>query len=245
MGLFDFFKKHSKSRKQISEIQQNTKEQINDLDIFGEMLLVLFDKNTIIKVKEQLISKTKKIPIDRYNMNFRLFLSKSGNINLELLAQNDLGMYFKPIGFYEMQNDNLTITILKEFENSYEKYKKHFNIKSKVNYLTLKENSFIAAGSRDVVSIIMKMFNSPKYNKHMPPSIENFQSENIISNGLKINIRTSMMGALETNLDDDNYELDDNLLIMYQNNNGISLHSVDKEYNDMVDKELLSAFKGL
>lgn len=240
MGLFDFFKKQTKFEK-----QANIKEKITDLDILGEMLLVLFDKNTIQKVKEQLKSKNEKIAIDSHNMNFRLFRSKNGNINLELLAQNDLGMYFKPVGFYDIQNNSLTITILKEFENTYEKHKNKFNSDIKVNYLSLKENAFIAAGSRDVVSVIMKMFNSPKYNKHLPPSIENFQSKNIISNGLKIDVSTSMMGALETNLNDDNYELDDNLLIMYQNNNGISLHSVDAEYNNMVAKELLSAFKGL
>ena len=245
MGLFDFFKKQTKSDNKPIEKQPRIKEKINDLDILGEMLLVLFDKNTIKKVKEQLISKNEKIPIDSHNMNFRLLLSKNGNINLELLAQNDLGMYFKPIGFYEIQNKTLTITILKEFEDSYEKHKNSFENDLKVNYLTLKENSFISAGSNDVVSIIMKMFKSPKYDKHLPPSIENFQSENIISNGLKIDVRTSMMGALETNLNDDNYELEDNLLIMYQNNNGISLHSVDTEYNDMVAKELLSAFKAI
>jgi hypothetical protein len=239
MGLFDFLKKKPKAESKVINIEQR-----NDLDVLTEMLLVLFDKKTITKVKDQLKSKTQKIPIDSLNMNFRLFLSKSGNINLELLAQNDLGMYFKPIGFFEMDN-NLTVTLLKEFENSYETHQTLFDNDIQVKYLTLKENAFIAAGSRDIISTITKMFNSPKYNKFLPPSIENFQSEKIVSNGLTINVKTSMMGALETILDDDFYELDDSLLIMYQNNNGVSLHSVDNEYNEMVAKDLMSAFKSL
>lgn len=238
MKLFSFF-----SRKQ-TESKSNKKKTMNphleNLDILGEMLLVFFDDKTKELVKNQFESRNQKIPLDTHDMNFRLYLSNNGSINLELLAQNNLGMYFKPIGFYEMMNGDLQLTILKEFEDTYHKY---FRDETNVKFLSLKENAFIAAGSSDVASAVKGMFGSPKYDRHMPPSIENFQSENILSNGLNINIRTSMMGALETNLDDEKYEIDDSLLIMYQNNNGISLHATDSEYTDMMDRELLSAFK--
>ena len=89
----------------------------------------------------------------------------------------------------------------------------------------------------------MKMFKSPKYVKFAPPTIENMQFEKIYSNGLIISIRSSMMGALETNIEgDEAEEMDDTLLIMYQNNNGISLHTSDSEFYDMQNKGLLTAF---
>jgi hypothetical protein len=236
MGIFDFLKKKNGNKSEL---------ELTNLTITQEMLIVLFDKNTIENVNKQWGKNNTITPINCRGMNFRLFNAEDGNVNLELLAQNEMGMYYKPIGFFEKTNDKLKVTILKEFEQDYENMRNNIKSSIPVNYLTLKENSFIAAASRDIIVVISKMFNDPKYNKFSPPSFENMQFENFISNGLSISVRTSMLGALETNLDDDNFELEDSLLVMYQNRDGISLHSTDNEFYDMQSKGLLSAFKGL
>lgn len=234
MGLFDFFKKNKS--------EPASEEKFENLSITQEMLIILFDYDTLQSAKNQIGNKGKIFPIDKNSMNFRLFTSDDGNVNLELLAQNQIGMYFKPIGFFDNKSGEITITILKEFESDYEKLKSKIKSTISVNFLTLKENAFIAAASSDIVSIVKSMFNSPKYERGMP-SIENMQFQKTNINGLTISVSSSMMGALETNLEDDDYELDDSLLVMYQNNNGISLHSTDSEFNEMQSKSLLSAFK--
>ena len=52
------------------------------MTIKQEMVSVLFDKETVEKVKKQFSSSTEIVPIDARDMNFRLFKSKQGNINL-------------------------------------------------------------------------------------------------------------------------------------------------------------------
>lgn len=235
MKLFNFFKNNKTKRA--------PEEKFENLSMTQEMLTCLFDSNTLKAAKNQMGNKGKISPIDKNNMNFRLFTADDGNVNLELLAQNQMGMYFKPIGFFDNKNGEITVTILKEFESDYEKLKSKIKSSISVNILTLKENAFIAAASSDIVSIVKNMINSPKYERDMPLSTENMQFQKANINGLTISVRSSMMGALETNLEDNDYELEDSLLVMYQNINGISLHSTDSEFNEMQSKSLLSAFK--
>jgi hypothetical protein len=213
-----------------------------NLTMTQEMTLLLFNSTTIEKAKNIIGKIGSKVAIDSYGMNFRLFTANDGNVNLELLAQNDIGMYFKPIGFYNNTNRGFSVTVLKEFEEDYKSLKDSINNSILVNFLTIKENAFIAAASKDVLSIVIKMFKSPKYVKFAPPTIGNMQIEKIFSNGLIISISSSMMGSLETNLEgNEAEEIDDTLLIMYQNNDGISLHTTDREFYDMQSKGLLTA----
>jgi hypothetical protein len=213
-----------------------------NLTMTQEMTLLLFNSTTIEKAKNIIGKIGSKVAIDSYGMNFRLFTANDGNVNLELLAQNDIGMYFKPIGFYNNTNRGFAVTVLKEFEEDYKSLKDSINNSILVNFLTIKENAFIAAASKDVLSIVIKMFKSPKYVKFAPPTIGNMQIEKIFSNGLIISISSSMMGSLETNLEgNEAEEIDDTLLIMYQNNDGISLHTTDREFYDMQSKGLLTA----
>lgn len=62
-----------------------------------EMVSVLFGKDTLDKAKTQFKSGAEKTPIDSRDMSFRLFKTKYGNINLEMLCRDNSGMYFKPI----------------------------------------------------------------------------------------------------------------------------------------------------
>jgi hypothetical protein len=248
MGLFEFFKKNNKNKEEDnSNNKSNVISKSEHLTPLGEMLLVLFNEKTIAKVKQQISSGNQLTPIDSHNMNFRLFLSKKGNVNLEVFIKNKSGMYFKPIGFYNILNENISITILKEFEQSFEKDIVVLNKNINVKYLTLIENGYIAAGSLDAVPIVQDMFNNPpKHNPNAPLGYGSYQSKKFTSNGLKITIKTSIMESLETLLDEDDYELDDDhLLIMYRNIDGISLHSNDNIYMDLLSKDLISAFKRL
>jgi hypothetical protein len=139
-----------------------------------EMVSTLFTPAIIEQVKKQFRDKTEKVPIDSFGMSFRLFLSKYGNINLELLIQmpaeegayqNIEGfgrgiiqknvMFFKPIGFFSLKKgfftNTLEITILKEFEKDFNILLKDGKIPSsiKVNTLTLQENAVLAAFSME------------------------------------------------------------------------------------------------
>ena len=72
------------------------------------------------------------------------------------------------------------------------------------------------------------------------------QFQSLEANGLKIDVKTSMMGALEAVYDDENDEFNgEDMLVMFQKNNGISIHSSEREYQNMMNKGLLSIFKSL
>src|ERR1017187_7117917 len=94
-----------------------------------DMVSVLFENETISKVKQQFKAGNQKISIDSRNMNFRLFKRNYGNINLELLCRDASGIYFKTIGYYEFEkggflsSGKLSVTILKEFEPDYKELK--------------------------------------------------------------------------------------------------------------------------
>lgn len=217
------------------------------MEILDQMMQILFKTDTIKKAMAQYQKKTQKIPIDNHNMNFRLFLSDKGSINLELLSKDNYGYYFKPIGYYTFDNSgNIeNIYVLKEFENAYK------NIKSKIEnkyikivcFLSLEENTYIGLCSRATSNLVKEMFNSPEYDimNHRFP--HKFQAQNIHSNGLRVQVKTSMMGAFEAGLNDDNFELENDVFMIYQNNDGISLHCKERTYQDLYTKSLLGAFK--
>lgn len=217
------------------------------MDILNEMISVLFDANTISAAINQKLENKEKQPIDTNQISFRLYLSQKGNINLELLGQDQFGYYFKPIGFYKFNSSNKieNIFILKEFEQPYSNIKNKIgeDLRQLVRFMSLEENAYIAMCSRETSNIVKAMFNSPDYDpmNYMFPST--FQVDNLISNGLKIQVKTSMMGALEANLNDDDNELDEDALVMFQKNNGISLHCQEPTYYKMYEMGLLSAFK--
>jgi len=217
------------------------------MEILKEITQVLFQSDTIDKATNQFQTKTQKVPVDTKEISFRLFLSESDNVNLELMGRDDYGFYFKPIGYYSFDNSGniKNIYILKEFENAYESIKSSIDNKliGLVKYLSLEENTYIGICSRETSNLVKQMFNSPKYDmmNHMSP--DRFQVQNILSNGLTIQIKTSMMGALEAGLNDDNFELEEDTFVMYQNNNGISLHCQEQTYMDLYNKSLLGAFK--
>ena len=156
------------------------------MTVTQEMTSVIFQKPTIESVKEQFNSKRQKFPIDTNSMNFRLFRTKSATINLELLCRDDMGYYFKPIGFYEQKNGflgglnkKIEITLLNEFYNDYEYLLKNHEITlhpTNVKKLDIIFDFLIGAFSRESYSLALQMFNF------------NITYKAIYSNGFKYNL---------------------------------------------------------
>ena len=217
------------------------------MDILKEITQVLFEKDTISKVKEQNKSFTEKVPIESQNISFRLFLTPAKNINLEIMMRDEYGYFFKPVGYYEFKEDCSlkNIYVLKEFEDTYKEIKHNISsdLSSIVKFLTLQENGYIAASSREVSNVVRRMFDSPQYSPYNHFNVLNRQVENIISNGLRVQVRTSIGGALEALVIDveDTDGLD--LFVIYQNNDGIGIQSSEDVYYKMLNKSLLTALK--
>ncbi len=219
------------------------------MEILKDFTKALFQKEIIDQALKQKQSGREKVPVEAYNISFRLFLAPQGNINLEILGRDNYGFYFKPIGYYDFDyQDNLKeIYLLKELEETYENIKSNLENKytSLAKHLSLKENAYIALGSRETSNEVKKMYNSPDYDISNHLFIEQYQKSKIISNGLKILIITSMMGAFEARLDDDRYELDDDIFVMFQKDyDGIGIHTQDPLFFELLnERSLLSAFK--
>lgn len=215
-------------------------KKITPTTIEQEFLLPLLDRETIDKAKELKNSTENVDRIDTKNLNFRLLKTKAGTINLELFMRDDTGYYNKPIGFYSFEGMILkTIYILKEFEEAYGEIKKDLSseVVGLVRTLNKEENIYIAIASREVGNMAMKMFRNPQFGR-MNAS---FQSQMMISNGMKVIIHTSMMSALEAKVEDDE---DDNIVMFQNGSNGVSIHCNDPIYYDLMKKELLTAIKG-
>ena len=217
-------------------------------EILQTFVEVLFSNETIQKAQNLRDSENDRIAIDKNGIPFRLQKARTGNINLEVFFQDQKGMFYKPIGFYEFDilGKVSEIYILNEFVETFNKTKNNLQNIDKAKFLNLLDNVYIALGSREVGNTVTAMFNSPNYSEynHMDFSKRQFQSLEI--NGLKVDEKTAMMGALEAAHDDENDDFNgEDMLVMFQNNNGISIHSSEREYQNMMNKGLLSIFNAV
>lgn len=222
-----------------------------------EMVMTLFTKETIDKVKEQFKNGKEVISNDNFNMDFRLFKTTANTINLELLLflkpteigeeQNFPGiglgkmgrmtMVFKPIGYFTQSNNlnshDLEITILKEFEEDLDVLIKTGKIQTniKINKLNLKANALIAAFSIEA-------------------SIEAEKQKDVsfISNGLNCDIYLTHWGKYPQVFLNDKYGLE-GPIAAYLNKDGQKSANPIIEYQELFNKllsmSLLSVFKTL
>jgi hypothetical protein len=213
------------------------------MTITEEMVSVLFDKGTLTNVKQQFKSGKEKIPINSENMNFRLFKSEHGNINLELLCQDSNGMYFKPLGFYEFEkggffsSGKLSLTILNEFVDDYKNLKNSNQISDNgINliFMSIKESCLIAAFSRETIETIKIMYREKEIGVSKEavailgpfPHMHAMQfDKHIFSNGLKIDLLFSFDGSPQCFLDDE-YKIDGAFGAYFKNANGFSLNPI-------------------
>lgn len=188
----------------------------------------LFLQETIEKVKEQFNSRREIVSVDQYDMNFRLLLV-GDTINLELLASGQFGHYFKPIGFYD-RNEN--IYVLKEFENDFNALVQRGEISntSSAKKLTTEQNAVIGAFSMDT---------------YMQAS--QLKDCSFLSNGLNFDIFITLDGDPQIFLDD-KYNLSAPIAIYFlrTQNKSINPTVVYKQlFDEYAEKKLLSAFKTL
>ena len=217
-------------------------------DILLTFVEVLFSTNTIQNAQNLKNSGNDRSAIDENGIPFRLQKSRAGNINLEVFFQDQKGMFYKPIGFYEFDSFGKVseIYILNEFVTAFNKAKNNLSNTEKAKSLNLLDNVYIALGSREVGNIVSSMFNSRNYSEYNHMDITKRQFQSLEVNGLKISVKTSMMGALEAVYDDKNDDFNgEDMLVMFQNSNGISIHSSEKEYQNMMNKGLLSVFNAV
>lgn len=217
-------------------------------EILQEMIEVLFLRNTTLKAKELKTSTANQTNISQNGFDFRLFKAPAGNINLEVFMQDEYGMYYKPIGYYDFgtTNEILEICLLNEFLEPFKQIRSKLDsdLSERARTLNLLYNVFIALGSREVGNVVRTMFNSPKYSRG-PINSNNFQMQRLFINNIDVEVKTSMMGAIEAVFLDENSAFDEEFLVMFQNNNGITIHCAEVAYNKMNNKSLLSVFKSI
>ncbi|TAL56321.1 MAG: hypothetical protein EPN85_15135 [Bacteroidetes bacterium] len=185
------------------------------MTIEQEMTSVLFLKETIEKAKNQFKNGPEIIPLEVSDMTFRLFKATDFNVNLEALIEmrientgeeidvSALGkgvkgtmhkfvMFFKPIGFYTLNDGNIEITIVNEYEKemNFLIENKKITPSVKVNKLSFRENALIGAFSKET-------------------RLEAFKNidRSFISNGLMLDIYMTNVGYPEVFLDD-KYEVE-------------------------------------
>lgn len=226
-----------------------------------EMVSVLFEKDTLEKTKAQFKSGVEKTPIDSRDMSFRLFKTKYGNINLEMLCRDDKGMYFKPIGFYEFEkggflsSGKLIVTILNEFKDDYENMTGVNTSNVDVKFMDIKESAVISAFSRETVEKVKEMFQLKENGLPQSvidrlgpfPHLHAMQfDKSLNSNGLNIDLLFSFEGYPQCFLDDE-YQVQGAFGAYFKNENGYSLNPM-AEHKSNYDKfhkmGLLSAFNG-
>ena len=183
-------------------------------------------ETTLEKVKNQFISKKEIIPIDEFDMSFRLLFT-GDTINLELLTTGELGHYFKPIGFYD---NNLNVYILKEFENEMTNLINTGETPDNISIrkLSIEQNGLIGAFSIEAYSFARKM-----------------EDSSFRSNGLDFDIFMSFDGDPQVFLDD-KYESPGVIAIFLLRGERKSINPTysNKELFDNFSKrKLLSAFK--
>ncbi|NEN25596.1 hypothetical protein G3O08_19060 [Cryomorpha ignava] len=174
---------------------------------------VLFMKETIDRVKQQFNKGPQIIPLEEFDITFRLYKPTNFNINLEVPIKmpiegtsedvdfGELGkgikrsmvMFWKPIGFYTLKrnllsSDDIELNILKEYEDSLDSLRQQNKISSsiKINKLSLKENALIAGFSKETSLRAAK----------------NEDCFSFISNGLLLDIYMTDEGYPEVFLDD-------------------------------------------
>ncbi len=111
--------------------------------------MACFDNSVITKVAQMLQQNYEfngfkdRMPLELYDISFRLFRPTSTYINIECLVQiSPMEGYFHPVGLFD---SNLNIYVLNEFVNSYKKLKSEGSITTEAKFLDIKTNAVIAA----------------------------------------------------------------------------------------------------
>jgi len=131
----------------------NTKEQ---------MTRALFDNTVKNKVSQMFQpgfsynGHNDRMPINLYDISFRLFRPTPTYINLEFMTSTSIGRYFQPVGFFDA---DLNIYILNEFADIFKRLRSSKEITEKANFLDIKTNALIGAFSWQTIEFVVEIFN--------------------------------------------------------------------------------------
>lgn len=223
------------------------------MTITQEMIMTLFTKDTINKVKEQFSNGKDIVPIDSFDMSFRLFKSNSDNINLEVPIQmpletgeeNDghgvgikkMVVFFQPIGFYTQKkgflSNDIEVTIMKGFEEDFDFLIKNNKISSniKIHKLTLEENAVIASISIEALI-----------------AAERHKDGSFKANGLEMDIYMTYDNEYPQSFLNDKYGLKEHIgaYFLKNNNQGVTVNiRYEAIFNKFRQMGLLTLFKRL
>lgn len=224
---------------------------MGNLSITEQFVKSIFLTQTFIKVKEQFASGEQKVPLDLFGMNFRLFKATNQTINFEVLAANELGNFFKPIGFF---TSDLSITLLNEFEKDYINLigRNEISIDSEIRRLSLEANAVIAAFSMEVIVSVMQIYREisekgfePEFKNGMMIPANLRYDKTLVANGYDTELIMTFDGHPQFFLDDE-YGLDGPIGAYFQNNGSLGINPI-AEYKPLFDKlhsmSLLAAYK--
>jgi hypothetical protein len=190
-----------------------------------------------------------RMPLEMYEISFRLFKPTSSYVNLEFLLSSNMGRCFQPIGFYDSK---MNIYILNEYASAYEDLVKSGQVSDKVSFLDKKVNAVIAAFSIKTIELVFQIFK--EFNIHG-------WEQNVINgvlfnpmlrydrrfecNGFSSELLFSQEGYPQFYLDDE-HELEGAIGAYIQGKNGkLNIHPTI-EYKSLFDKlsdlKLLTAF---
>lgn len=221
------------------------------MTITQEMVTVLFEKETIEKVKNQFSENQEIVSVESYDMNFRLFKTNEENINLELLTTDNNGMYFKVIGFYTKDTEKMNVTILNEFEDAFEELIDLDTQNLNVRYMDIDESGLIAAFDRETIQAVQIMYSQmEKKSFGVFSPLGQFAlsfDKSLTANGIKIDLLFSFEGFPQCYLDDD-YNIEGAIAGYTKDENGLKL-SPTIQYKNNFDKfykmGLFSVFKSI
>lgn len=206
--------------------------------MIDQLTKALFEHQTIDTLIKCIKDDTRISSVELFDLDFRLYKNKKGLYNLEVLIFDDKGAYFKPIGYYEIikkgwfSRNKITLTILREFELSFEKNNFYNNRIFEVKFLDIQSNGLIAGCSFEIINSLQRSFSTR-------------QDQFLISNGLNLELIIALDGNPQLYLDD-RYGIEGALIVYVNNNNGLGINPAIKytsKFKELEQLELFTAFK--
>ena len=131
------------------------------MDIKQQFVQVLFDKSVKDKAAKMFQDSfdfnghKDRMPLELFDISFRLFKATSTYVNLEFLVSSPNGLYFQPVGLFDK---GLNIYIINEYVGAFQKLKSFGLITSNAKYLDKKTNAVIAAFSLPTLGHVFQTF---------------------------------------------------------------------------------------
>jgi hypothetical protein len=179
----------------------NTKEQ---------MTKALFDKTVKDKVSQMLQpgfefnGHTDRMPVNLYDISFRLSRPTPTYINLEFMASTPIGRYFQPVGFFDT---DLNIYVLNEFTDIYKRLRSSGEITKDAKFLDITTNALIGAFSWQTIEFVVEIFKELRTTGWKPKdyiriSLSDRFNKRFEANGFLSDLIIDQEGSPEFHLDD-------------------------------------------